>query len=208
MKDKNDNFGMCSKFTYRFLCVVIKIIFRICHPIIHIEGRENLPEGAAVLCANHSSFSDPIWIVAWANLKRHPRIMAKKELFSHSLLSWFFTKLGAFPVDRDSTDISAIKQSLKTLKDDNKLLIFPEGTRIREGIDSKPHGGAILIANKVNAPVIPVYLSVKKGLFSPVRLIFGKPFSSDFGGERPDGTALEARSKEMMDTIYALGEQV
>lgn len=198
--------GMCSKFTYRFLCVASRICFRICHPVIRITGRERIPEGPAVLCANHSGMTDPIWIIAWARLCRHPRIMAKKELFRIPILKWFFTKLGAFPVDREKSDISAIKSSLQTLKDDNKLLIFPEGTRIKNGKSVHPHSGAALIAHRVNVPVVPIYLSAKRGFFRPVHLIFGEPYFLDFQGAKPDPATLDRCSVEMMQKIYSMGE--
>ena len=133
--------------------------------------------------------------------------MAKKELFSNKFLCWFFGKLGGFPVDRGNTDIKAIKESLHTLKDGNKLLIFPEGTRVRQGQTVEPHSGAILLANKVGAPVVPVYLSVKKGLFRPITIRFGKAGFSDFGGVKPDSQALEDRTRKLMAEIYAMGDQ-
>ncbi len=198
---------MLSPFMYHFLAGSARILFRLCHPVIRIEGRENLPEGAAVLCANHSHLTDPVWIIAFSRLHRQPRSMAKKELFSNPFFTWFFTKIGAFPVDRGNTDIKAIKEALHTLKDGNKLLVFPEGTRVRKGKPSEPHSGAILLANKVGAPVVPIYLSVKKGLFRPIRIQFGKPGFSDFAGVKPDSQALGNRTRELMAEIYAMGEQ-
>ena len=52
--------------------------------------------------------------------------MAKKELFSHRVLGWFITKLGAFPVDREANDIHAVKTALGVLREGDKLLIFRE----------------------------------------------------------------------------------
>ncbi len=202
-----DRHGMCSHFTYRFLTALVRVFFRLTHPVVRVIGRENLPSGPAVLCANHSHLTDPIWILGFGRFDRHPRIMAKKELFSNRLFRWFFAKLGAFPVDRGNTDIRAIKEALATLKEDNKLLIFPEGTRVRQGQASQPHSGAVLLAHKVKAPIVPVYLSVKKGLFRPISLIFGEPTVSDFGGVKPDASALEARSLQIMSQIYELGEE-
>ena len=208
MKGKNDKIRTFSPFTYHFLAFLVRICFRICHPVIRVKGRENLPPGAAVLCGNHSNLTDPIWVIAWAQLNRLPGTMAKKELFGNALFRWFFAKVGAFPVDRGSTDISAIKNALQTLKDDNKLLIFPEGTRVRNGKKSEPHSGAIVIAHRRNAPIVPIYLSVNKGLFRPIHLIFGTPYTLDFRGEKPDGAALEKAAEEMMAKIYNLGEQI
>ena len=202
-----DNHSMFSPFMYRVVCCLVRVVLRIIHPVIRVQGRENLPEGAAILCANHSCFTDPVWVVIWSGLQRQPRIMAKKELFSNRLLRWFFAKLGAFPVDRGNTDIKAIKTALQTLKENNKLLIFPEGTRVRKNKVSQPHAGAVVLAHRIQAPLVPVYLSVRKGLFRPIHLKFGTPYFPDFGTDKPDAAALEARSAELMAGIYAMGEQ-
>lgn len=203
----NGEKAMFSSFTYRFVAFFIRIFFRICHPVIHVEGRENLPEGCAAICANHSHLTDPIWVLGFAKLKRLPRSMAKKELFENSFMKWLLRKVGAFPVDRDGADITAIKTAMQTLKQGNKLLIFPEGTRIRNGKTSEPHSGAVLIAHKMKAPIVPVYLSTQKGFFRPIRLVFGNPYIVDFNGEKPDAQMLEQETANMMKTIYSMGEK-
>lgn len=197
---------MCSPFSYKLICFFARIGLRICHPLMSIKGRENFPEGATMMCCNHSALTDPIWVIAFAKRKRHPRSMAKKELFGNKLFAWFFTKLGAFPVDRSGSDITAVKTAMQTLRDDNKLLIFPEGTRIRKGKKSEPHSGAILIAARMKSPVMPIYLSTKKGLFRRVKLIFGEPYYPEFAGAKPTSEELELRTTELMEKIYALGE--
>ncbi len=207
MNDNMDKKANAFHFVYHILAFFARICLRICHPVIRISGRENLPTGAAVLCANHSSFSDPVWILAWSRLSRLPRTMAKKELFRNPVFRWVFSLIGAFPVDREKTDITAIKTAMHTLKDNNKLLIFPEGTRVRKGKTSQPHSGAVLIAHRMKAPIVPVYLSVQKGLFRPIRLVFGTPYMVDFGGEKPDSAALDQSAVVMMDKIYSMGQQ-
>ncbi len=198
---------ICSHRWYKFLCVFARSVLRILHPVIRVEGAENLPEGAAVLCANHSGILDPVWVVAWSRLERHPRIMAKKELFRKKFLSYFFYKIGAFPVDRQGSDIAAIKTAFQTLKDDNKLLIFPEGTRIRKGKVSRAHSGATLIASRMHAPIVPIYLSSKRFLFSPVRLVIGKPYYLEFAVAKPTAEELQDRADTLMKQIYDMGEK-
>ena len=111
----------------RFLAnVIFKIFFR-----IDIEGQENTPtKGRAVLCSNHTNILDPI-ILAIA-VPRPISFMAKKELFENKILGKLINWLGAFPVDRKGSDISAIRSSLKVLNEEKILGIFPEGTRVKE----------------------------------------------------------------------------
>lgn len=198
---------MFSRFTYKLLVVIVRVLLWISHPVLRVEGRENIPEGKAVLCANHSNFSDPIWILGFSGLDTLPRTMAKKELFHNPILRWLLFKVGAFPVDRGNADISAIKTAMQTLKQGNKLLIFPEGTRVKGGEVVEPHSGAALIAHRMNAPIVPVYLSTKKSIFHTVRLIFGEPYTLDFGGVKPCADDLAQSATDMMNTIYALGER-
>lgn len=198
--------NVCSNFAYRTVCFWTRVCLRICHPVLRVQGRENFPEGAAMLCCNHSAMTDPFWLIAWARLKRHPRAMAKKELYNNKLIGWACEKLGAFPVDRGGTDITAIKMAMQTLREDNKLLIFPEGTRVRKGKPSEPHSGAVLIAARTKVPIMPIYLSTKKGFLRPVKLIFGEPYYPEFVGAKPTNEELEQRTAELMQKIYALGE--
>lgn len=194
--------------SYRLICAFLRGCLRFMHPIIHIKGRENLPKGAAMLCCNHSAFSDPIWVIVFGKCPTLPRSMAKKELLEKPLLGWLYQKLGAFPVDRGHADVGAIKTAMQTLKNDDKVLIFPEGTRIRKGKTSEPHSGALLIATRMKVPVVPVYLSAKKHFWQPVHLIYGKPYFPSYAGAKPTQEELDALTKELMERIYTMGEKL
>ena len=137
--------GFPQKF-YHAVFWPIRILMGFAHPIVHVRGLENIPDGPAVICCNHSSFSDAIWVIVCSHQKRIFRTMAKKELFSHRVLGWFITKLGAFPVDREANDIHAVKTALGVLREGDKLLIFPEGTRVREGACDFSDGRNLLAA--------------------------------------------------------------
>lgn len=191
---------------YHFVFWPLRIIFALKHPVLRVHGKENIPEGAAIVCCNHSAFSDPIWVVFAAHPKRIFRTMAKKELFSHKILGFLITKVGAFPVDRSTSDINAVKTSMQILKSGDKLLIFPEGTRIRKGKTSAPHGGAVMIAARMGVPIVPVYLSTDKRIFRPLDVVFGEPYHPHPSDRRVSNEELDALSQDMMQRIYALKE--
>lgn len=191
---------------YHFIFWPLRIIFALKHPVLRVHGKENIPEGAAIVCCNHSAFSDPIWVVFAAHPKRIFRTMAKKELFSHKILGFLITKVGAFPVDRTTSDINAVKTSMQILKSGDKLLIFPEGTRIRKGKTSAPHGGAVMIAARMGVPIVPVYLSTDKRIFRPLDVVFGEPYHPHPSNRRVSNEELDALSQDMMQRIYALKE--
>lgn len=198
---------MFSQRTYRILRAFLAVWLRILHPVIHVRGRENIPEGPCMLCCNHSSFSDPVWVIVYGRLSRLPRIMAKQELMKLPVLGWLYRKLGAFPVDRGATDLKAVQTTLKTLREGNRVLIFPEGTRVRKGKKVEAHSGALLMANRAKVPVVPIYVSTKKHLFSPILLRFGEPYFPEYAAAKATPEELTLRSAELLEKIYAMGDE-
>ena len=198
---------MFSQRTYRILRAFLAVWLRILHPVIHVHGRENIPEGPCMLCCNHSSFSDPVWVIVYGKLSRLPRIMAKQELMKLPVLGWLYRKLGAFLVDRGATDLKAVQTTLKTLREGNRVLIFPEGTRVRKGKKVEAHSGALLMANRAKVPVVPIYVSTKKYLFSPILLRFGEPYFPEYAAAKATPEELKLRSAELLEKIYAMGDE-
>ena len=96
--------------------------------------------------------------------------MAKKEIFNNKILSFIVRRLGAFPVSRNEVDISAVKKSLKILKEDRVLGIFPEGTRVNKLDLNNAKAGVSLLAIRSKSPVLPVYIESNYKLFSKVKI--------------------------------------
>lgn len=198
--------GFSQRFYHMFRWPA-RIIFSIAHPRIRVKGRENIPEGGAVLCGNHSSFSDPVWVVIACWFERVPRTMAKKELFEIPVLKYVIRKMGAFPVDRAINDITAVKTAMRILREGDKLTIFPEGTRVRPGKEIKPHGGAVLLAARTEVPIVPLYITTKKRFLAPIDVIFGEPYYPVAKGTRVTTEQIEILTTELMQKIYALGDR-
>lgn len=174
----------------------VQLAFHI-HFKLRIIGRENMPEGGCVVCPNHNHNSDPPLAACGISNRYGIRIMAKKELFEVRGLSRLITWLGAFPVDRSRADLTAIKTALQAVKDGNKLIIFPQGTRGAGEDEAKD--GAAMLAFKTKAPIVPVYITEKKKKHGRVYVIVGKPFQPD-----PKSKDYAALSHEIMHRIYAL----
>ena len=150
--------------------------------------------------------ADPIWVVLAMKTSFAPRIMAKKELMRVPVLGSVLSKIGVFGVDRDGADVNAIKTGIRCLREGEPLLLFPEGTRAKNGVRPQPKGGAILLASRTNRPIVPVYLTAKRFPFSPITCIFGEAYMPDFGGEKPTEAQLLEESRKLMDEIYRMGE--
>jgi len=186
-------------FAKAILSVVFRIIFR-----IEVTGIENIPpKGKVIICSNHVSVLDPI--IVGISIPRRIYFMAKKELFNNKIFGKILEKLGAFPVDRDGADLSAIRNSLKILKSENVLGIFPEGTRIKkEDIDNaKP--GIAMISIKSKAPIIPVYIDTQYKLFRKVKVLIGKQLTTEeYYEQKLNLDNYKEISRQVMSVIFNL----
>jgi 1-acyl-sn-glycerol-3-phosphate acyltransferase len=117
-------------------------------------GREHVPDGAVILAANHRSFLDPF--VVGICLNRPVYFVAKKELFDRRVAGWFLNCLGAFPIRRGESDEESVETAKQILARGDALVIFPEGTRIREGSLGRAKRGVGRLALESGAPVVPV----------------------------------------------------
>ena len=127
----------------------IQLYFRVSR-----TGREHVPAGPVILAANHRSFLDPF--VVGLCLRRPVYFVAKRELFENRLIGWFLNCLGAFPVRRGESDEESVATSLRLLERGEAVVIFPEGTRIRNGSLGSPRRGVGRLALESGAPVVPV----------------------------------------------------
>lgn len=193
--------------TYRLVRYPARAILFFAHPVFRVKGRENLPDGPVLLCANHFAFSDPIWIVLAGKFKRIPRTMAKIEIMRVPVLGALLRALGGFAVDRSISDVNAVKTALRILREGDKVLIFPEGTRIRRGKKSQPHGGAVVLSLRTQTPLLPVYITRNRRFLAPMEVTFGEPYLPENVGKRASEEQTEALTAELMQKIYALGEK-
>lgn len=172
------------------------------------EGLENVPkDGGNIFASNHRSYGDPIFI---ALMTRVPiSYMAKEELFEQNI---FFTLLikawGAFPVVRGTGDTAIIDTSIEKLESGRNLVIFPEGTRSKDGRVGKGKTGVALIAAVAQTPVIPVGINFEGEKLERKKKIvvrYGKPIiPQELGIDSADTKNLKKMKKEIMDSITDL----
>ncbi len=175
-----------------------------------ITGKENLPkEGGYIICSNHLSNNDPIFLGLAVN--RQIYYMAKAELFKNPVLSALIRALGAFPVQRGAGDGKAINDAEKIIRDKKMLGIFIEGTRSKTGQFLRPKSGAAIIASQMNVPVLPLCITPKTKdrkvkLFHKTTISIGKPMTPaelGLGGE-PGPEAYRGAARTIMGEIKAL----
>lgn len=208
MKNTKKSGSRLYRTVYPILAWFVGIIFN-----IRVIGGENEPEKSGfMVCANHTSATDPI-VLCYAFNHHQVRFMAKKEIFKVPLVSQIVRLLGAFPVDRGGGDVGAIKKSVAMLKDGESMGIFPQGHRypVVNPRETATKNGAALICTKVGCDVVPVYIARKGNkhrLFRRTYVIIGQviPFSeleynSDASGEYHRITEI------IFDRICTIGEE-
>lgn len=192
---------------YAFLVPIVRVLMALLFPS-RVKGLEHLPEGPVVLCGNHTCFLDPVYVVCAANKRCQFRIVAKAELSRVPVLGWLLRKIGVISIKRGMADIGAVKECLRVLRNGEKLLIFPEGTRVKEGQTVQAHTGAVVMAARAGVPLMPVYISPKKRIFRKADVIFGQPYTPETGGRKPTPEESQAITNDLMARVWALGESV
>ena len=110
--------------------------------------------GPFLVIANHQSAIDPLLIALAVN--RPMRFLARRTLFRPRWFGWLLSSLGSIPINHDMSGKDGLKTGLELLKTGNGLLIFPEGTRTRDGHIQPLKPGVILLIRRSKAPLIPV----------------------------------------------------
>lgn len=192
----NDTIG--KKSFYDFALRLIKPICALFYPT-KVIGLENIPDGAAIICANHSNYIDPVLIGIAAGKKHMIHFMAKAELFENRLFGGLLRKLGTFPVHRGTSDIDSVRTSMKLLRGGEKIMMFPEGTRVAQDDAVAAKSGAVRLATKLDVPIVPVHLPRGKKVFRKVLVVIGEPYKVTAENGKYDVAA-----SELMERIKEL----
>jgi len=181
-----------------------------------VNGRENIPaEGNYILCPNHQSLYDSFWIftaMGHEHIKQQKICCLAAEMF----LPYKDTlaMVGGIPVERNGNTVPAMTRALECIKDGYTLLIFPEGTRSRDGKINEFKGGAAKLAIEADLPLIPVRIDGAWDIFPPHRkrpkifgwrgsyplcVSFGKPIS-------PEGKSVDELTKQLRKSVLNLPE--
>ena len=177
-------------------------------------GVDNIPtQGAILLVGNHVSFYDPP--LAGVPLPREFNYFARQSLFDNFIAGPIFKALNAIPVERDSADLKALKKVFNVLKENQGLVLFPEGTRSHDGQLGRMKSGAGMIACRVQLPVIPFHIF---GAFEawnrwrkipdfhrPIQVVYGKPmFPQQYDPGKNTKGRYDIVVRRIMDEVAAI----
>jgi 1-acyl-sn-glycerol-3-phosphate acyltransferase len=199
-------------FTYRVCAGLVsglsKLLFR-----PSVVGADNIPlQGPVIIAPIHRSNVD--FALTLFISKRKVFFMAKDSLFGVPILGPLITHLGAFPIHRGSADRESMAHSEAVLRQGHALVLFPEGTR-KEGLAVAPlHDGAMFVAARTGAKVVPVGIggsdrAMPKGAKLPhpakIRIVVGPPIDPPSSEGRVARSALNAKSEELraaLEKVY------
>lgn len=121
----------------------------------HVFNPERVPvRGPVILASNHASHLDPPLV--GAGLPRALNYLARESLFDLPIAGWALRNVNAVPVDRDGAGAAGLRAIFNRLRQGGAILLFPEGTRTRDGKLQKARSGVGLVVIKSTAPVVPV----------------------------------------------------
>ena len=198
---------MTEKKWYKFFYAIVWPFIMLFYPMKFI-GKENIPEGGALVCANHSSAVDPFFLAFALGRNRQIRAMAKESLLNIFFIGKILKLVGTFGVRRGASDIHAVKYALEELKKGEYVVLFPEGTRVKSREEGEPKTGAAMLATRTGVNVLPVYIPIHKKPFRINRVYIGKPYKMIPEGKRATSKDYEVFTADLMDRIYDLGDGV
>jgi len=165
---------------YRLLRAIVPPVLRVAWRL-RVEGIERLPEGPAIVVANHDSLADPF--VVGSAIDRPLRYLAKAELWENRAVRRLMDTLGAIKVERGRGDVAAVAAAAQAIAAGDSVVFFPQGTVL--GSPDRPwQRGAARIALTTGAPLVPVAIvgaadGLRPGTWLPrrahVRVVIGEP---------------------------------
>jgi 1-acyl-sn-glycerol-3-phosphate acyltransferase len=179
------------------------------------SGKNQVPlTGPVLLVSNHQSNLDPVLV--GVACPRQLKYMARKGLFFFPFNLWI-RALGAVPIDQEGSALAGIRITLNLLKQDNALLVFPEGSRTPDGKMHKMLPGFCLLARRSRATIVPLALD---GAFAalprgralvkphPIALKFGAPISPAQYSTLSDAQLTELVTSRITDSLSAVRQEL
>jgi len=182
-----------------------------------VRGREHIPRsGAVIVASNHVSFLDPPLVGTAAVRELH--FLAKEELFRPPVFGSLIRTFHAIPIRRGMVDLSGMARATEVLKAGHALILFPEGSRMRDGVLHRARPGVGMLAVGGDARIVPCFITgsdrPKTWLFrrGTLRVTFGpartwREYAGDRADEPPGRPLYQSIADSVMRDIAALRQE-
>ena len=126
---------------------------------VRVAGTERIPSGTCLFIANHTSTVDAPAVVG--AIPRRIAILLKQSLFRYPIVGQAFHLAHFIPVDRSKQEsaIASLEKAIEAMRAGQSFLIYPEGTRSRDGRLQEFKKGAVVMAIKAGVPIVPIACS-------------------------------------------------
>ena len=192
---------------YTFARIVASFLGATLFPVRY-HHRENLSlQAPYILIGNHKSGLDPL-LLAVPIKEDEIRFVGKKELTKSKFVAWILDQLHMITVDRHNSDLSAMRQCMRALREGRVLGIFPEGTRHLPDLMSQVETGTAVLALRARVPLLPVYIDRKASLFRRTNVYIGKPMDiSDLSDQGFDAQIVALLTERIRNTFLQMREE-
>ena len=175
-----------QRFIYDLSRIAVRVVGRLfCR--LHFLGQEHFPPaGPALVCSNHQSYLDPMLLGGMCD--RRLNYLARENLFHSKFFGRLIRYYDAIPVRREGMSIAGLKETLRRLRRNEMVVIFPEGTRSENGEIQALKPGFCVLARRAKVPLVPVAIagafdSWPKGVKFPrphrICMAAGEPIDAD-----------------------------
>ena len=197
---------------YVIVLVILSVLLRLVYQM-DVHGKEIILEYKTngrpyIVCPNHISAVDALFIVVIRGWGRKLTVLAKEELFKNKLIGWFIGEIGGIPVARGTGDKDVLEKAINDIKDGAGTMVFPEGTRGNGNEMGRLKSGAFAIAAQTGADILPVRIiyHTKDGNMKPfcrVTVVFDAPLKIE-DTQLDTGSRQKIReAKAVLEASYA-----
>lgn len=189
----------------RFIFCICMVGYRIKRIYLNEEAEKKCKwiKGGAVVVANHTAFDDPLYLNSLLWYRRNC-YLAGETVMDQAVKGPLLKAAGCIRIDRNISDIHAIRECVRVLKEGFTLNIFPEGGIHKQGDVAEIKKGAILIAVQAGVPIIPVYSEPRKNWLHRRRAVIGSPFDPKKYSTKkfPSMAELDHMNEELFQLIH------
>lgn len=170
-------------------------------------GKKKVEDGACVYVCNHYTIFDVIYPAV--TTKEGIHFIAKKPIFDAPIIGGLARGVKAISVNRDGSDVRALLDCFKCLKNNEKICVFPEGTRNKTDAEMLPfQGGAAMMAIRQQTPIVPMMIYKKPKLFRVAHILIGEPFElSEYYGRKLTETEISEADEKIRAIMLNLRKE-
>ena len=190
-----------------FLRVLLYPVHWLIFPF-RLHGHKKVGPGACIYVSNHYCLWDVFYPAhtTWEGV----HFLAKEPILHAPVLGYFARRVGVIGAMRDGSDVRTIMDSMKVLKNGEKISLFPEGTRNKKSDEEflPFHGGAAMLAIKTKTPIIPMVICNRPKVFRMTHVVVGEPIElTEYYGKKLSAEDYAHADEKLAELLYGMRAQ-